>query len=470
MPTYPSSHNTNRSSLPPPDELAQRIAEARNSANLLVQFVSSASADELIGGNTELITEFADRCKIAQDSMHRYMNCTDPAPDEDTFQTMIETSELLSGAVTTHQRALLAARRELGGASPPVVSSTMMSAPVLSVEARERQQWEEEQEASGSSRLTEMEQLRRLNVRDEDGDSVTENPFADAHGGYGGFVTDPHAHRDKGKQAFEAIQPPNIAELPIPSPQQHAAPSTNASGDYGFPQIANETQFSPPPPPAATKPRRPPPPSMTETEILSNAYRPITETQSNDYPPVPPMNYAAPPIDRAELPASPSRKVPTTVPAEADVWNDTRSHWSAVSQSAARQSQPHAQSSRYAEQNHNQYQDQNRGYDVDNNYGIHASADGMSTTMHGAIGTNDAGYTSQSRSTPQRRAPDVPQGQQLTRENLAAVESASEGSDTEKENGSSKRAAAQRPNGYGAGWGEQSYVHNEGRNRKVRDV
>jgi len=451
-----SSHNSNRARLPAPDELAQRIAEARTSANLLVQFVSSASVEELIGSNTDLITEFVDRCKLAQDSMHRYMNCTDPMPDEDTFQTMIETNELLGAAVSKHQRALLAARRELGGFSP-VVSPSVVNHPVLNTEERERQQWEEEQEAGGSRRLTEEEQLRRLNVTDEDVNDVAENPFADGHGGYGGFATNGHEPRDKGKQVFGAAAPPPlpppppqparpmIAELPVPPPQQQqAAPYWNHTNDYGFPQ-PQPTNFlpqPPPPPPAATKPRRPPPPSETETEILSNAYRPMPQQQPQD-------DYIPPPISRVELPDTPSRKQPTTVPFEDDTWNSTRSHWSAVSNSARQpQSQPP----------HTNYQ--NHGYSSN----INTAPNGTSAVMHGAIDTGENAYTAPSRNTPQRRAPGVP----LTREDLDAVESASSGSDIEKEgNGESRRVSARRPVG---GWGEESYVHNSGRNRRIRDV
>jgi len=84
--------------------------------------------------------------------------------------------------------------------------------------------------------------------------------------------------------------------------------------------------------------------------------------------------------------------------------------------------------------------------------------------MHGAIDTGENAYTAPSRNTPQRRAPGVP----LTREDLDAVESASSGSDIEKEgNGESRRVSARRPVG---GWGEESYVHNSGRNRRIRDV
>lgn len=46
------------------------------------------------------------------------MNCDNPAPDEDTMLTLIETNEQLSIAMSKHQRAVLQARKALGAATP----------------------------------------------------------------------------------------------------------------------------------------------------------------------------------------------------------------------------------------------------------------------------------------------------------------------------------------------------------------
>lgn len=101
--------------LPNPEELSGRIEEARTSAKLLIQLVQSTPPAEL--DNNDLIKEFAERCQSAQRSLHGYMNCTDPAPDEPTLETLIETNEQLSLACSKHQRALLGARRQTSQAN-----------------------------------------------------------------------------------------------------------------------------------------------------------------------------------------------------------------------------------------------------------------------------------------------------------------------------------------------------------------
>ncbi|KXL43199.1 MAG: hypothetical protein FE78DRAFT_152845, partial [Acidomyces sp. 'richmondensis'] len=106
-----------RHQLPPPVELASRIEEARNTAKILMQFIQSTPAEEVMGN--DLIKEFGDRCQSAQKSMQNYINCDNPAPDDDTLQTLIETNEQLSLAGSRYQRALLAARRAMGAGSSP---------------------------------------------------------------------------------------------------------------------------------------------------------------------------------------------------------------------------------------------------------------------------------------------------------------------------------------------------------------
>lgn len=101
--------------LPPPAELAQRVEEAKTSAKLLSQLVQSTPANEILGN--ELIKEFVERCQSATRSMQDYIHSDNPAPDEDTLLTLIETNDLLATANSKHQRALLQARRAMG-ASP----------------------------------------------------------------------------------------------------------------------------------------------------------------------------------------------------------------------------------------------------------------------------------------------------------------------------------------------------------------
>lgn len=107
--------------LPPPSELAGRIEEARTSAKLLLQLVQSTPANELIGN--ELVKEFAERCTAAQRSVHGYIACDNPAPDDDTMLTLIETNEQLSLAASKHQRAILQARRLIGPTPSPSAQS-----------------------------------------------------------------------------------------------------------------------------------------------------------------------------------------------------------------------------------------------------------------------------------------------------------------------------------------------------------
>ncbi|KAF1950042.1 hypothetical protein CC80DRAFT_497060 [Byssothecium circinans] len=120
--------------LPPPVELASRIEEARTSAKLLLQLVQSTPANELLGN--DLVKEFSERCTSAQRSVQGYINCDNPAPDDDTMLTLIETNEQLSLAASKYQRAVLQARRVLGTSSPsPVPNLSQPLPPVHGVSA-----------------------------------------------------------------------------------------------------------------------------------------------------------------------------------------------------------------------------------------------------------------------------------------------------------------------------------------------
>lgn len=114
------SRNHHSRSLPPPHELSSRIEEARTSAGLLSQVVQSTPPSEFL--SNELVREFADRCTSASRSIQAYMVAENPSPDNDTMETLIETNEQLTKALSQHQRAVLAARKAsgLGGPSPSV--------------------------------------------------------------------------------------------------------------------------------------------------------------------------------------------------------------------------------------------------------------------------------------------------------------------------------------------------------------
>ena len=113
--------------IPAPAELSARIEEAKTSAKLLQQFVQSTAPQDV--QNNELVKEFAERCQAAQRSMQAYINCDNPPPDDDTMQTLIETSEQLSLAASKHGRAILQARRAAPSQdrSPPQDTNTSES-------------------------------------------------------------------------------------------------------------------------------------------------------------------------------------------------------------------------------------------------------------------------------------------------------------------------------------------------------
>lgn len=125
---FSSGGRSHANGLPSPVELAGRIEEARTSAKLLLQLVQSTPSNELIGN--ELVKEFAERCTAAQRSVQGYIACDNPAPDDDTMLTLIETNEQLSLAASKHQRAVLQARRLVGASpSPPVQQAPPQQAP-----------------------------------------------------------------------------------------------------------------------------------------------------------------------------------------------------------------------------------------------------------------------------------------------------------------------------------------------------
>ena len=119
IPQHPTAHSPQPNSLPTPQELASRVEEARNTAKILLQLLQSTPPEQVM--DNELIKEFSERCQQAQRSMQEYINCTSPPPDDDTLQTLIETNEQLSLAISRHQRAVLQARRALGQSASPAL-------------------------------------------------------------------------------------------------------------------------------------------------------------------------------------------------------------------------------------------------------------------------------------------------------------------------------------------------------------
>lgn len=106
--------------LPSPSELAARVEEARTSAKLLLQLIQSTPPEEL--PNNDLVKEFGERCQQAQRSIQAYINTAtedQTQTDDETMLTLIETNEQLSLALTKHQRAYLAARRNNSSSNVP---------------------------------------------------------------------------------------------------------------------------------------------------------------------------------------------------------------------------------------------------------------------------------------------------------------------------------------------------------------
>ena len=113
---YFSRNHSRSHGLPPPHELASRIEEAKTSGKLLFQVVQSTPPNEILGN--ELISEFSERCQSASRSIQGYIHADNPAPDEDTLLTLIETNDQLSIAMSKHQRAVLQARKVTGQVTP----------------------------------------------------------------------------------------------------------------------------------------------------------------------------------------------------------------------------------------------------------------------------------------------------------------------------------------------------------------
>ncbi|GAB1312283.1 hypothetical protein MFIFM68171_02493 [Madurella fahalii] len=105
-------HRRSSKRLPDPIELANRLEEARTSAKLLEQVVASTPPSEVL--SNELIKEFSDRCSSASRSIQAYMAAEDPAPDNDTMESLIDTNEQLQQALNQHRRAVLQAKKHLG--------------------------------------------------------------------------------------------------------------------------------------------------------------------------------------------------------------------------------------------------------------------------------------------------------------------------------------------------------------------
>ncbi|KAK2747737.1 hypothetical protein FQN57_001767 [Myotisia sp. PD_48] len=95
--------------LPQPGELAARVHEANESSKLLNQMLISTPISEFY--QNDMLKEFFNRCQSAAKSIQGYINATNPAPDEDTMLTLIETNDKLAIVLSRYNRAILDAKK-----------------------------------------------------------------------------------------------------------------------------------------------------------------------------------------------------------------------------------------------------------------------------------------------------------------------------------------------------------------------
>ncbi|XP_044716371.1 GAT domain-containing protein [Hirsutella rhossiliensis] len=237
---FAKSHSNNQ--LPNAVELASRLEEARTSAKLLEQVVMNTPPAEMM--HNDLIREFANRCLSASRSIQGYMTSENPAPDNDTMESLIDTNEQLQTALNQHQRAVLSARKQLG----PSASPSEEDAPPV---------------PRGSDRAR---------------DQQTVVPMASGAAGGGFFAS---GGNGKGKQA-EVYNPPDGAPPKPPRPGQgrardgdtaanpfedpFTARQAGGSNDVGQNPSKKEATNSAPRHPPPQPPLPPPPPPGLEDD------------------------------------------------------------------------------------------------------------------------------------------------------------------------------------------------------------
>ena len=147
---YFSRAHSDKRSLPEPTDLANRLEEARTSAKLLEQVVVCTPPSEFL--SNDLIKEFSERCQTASQSIQGYMRATNPVPDNDTMESLIDTNEQLQQALNQHQRAALNARKQLGlgeGSNEP--------SPKPSVDIHQGGGFRQNAQASSSQRIADVQ-------------------------------------------------------------------------------------------------------------------------------------------------------------------------------------------------------------------------------------------------------------------------------------------------------------------------
>ncbi|KAI9768662.1 MAG: hypothetical protein M1835_006830 [Candelina submexicana] len=221
--------------LPPPHELAGRVEEAKMSSKLLVQVVQSTPPNEVL--NNELIKEFAERCQSASRSIQGYINAENPAPDDDTLLTLIETNEQLSLAMSKHQRALLNARKALGiqATSPSPPNAPPQAAPPAPPPRRYQETQSEAPSLPPGPSLPVTSEVHRNPFADENQALPQSTQFALEPQNYGSSAVPPARDEDLYDSGY--------------SSRPHNAPVQYSNGvgmsGYGAPLAVSEGRVSP---------------------------------------------------------------------------------------------------------------------------------------------------------------------------------------------------------------------------------
>ncbi|MCJ1401779.1 hypothetical protein MMC11_004996 [Xylographa trunciseda] len=219
---YFSRNHSRSRGLPPPHELASRIEEAKTSGKLLLQVVQSTPPNEVMGN--ELIKEFSERCQSASRSIQGYINSDNPAPDEDTLLTLIETNDQLSMAMSKHQRAVLQARKMTGQITPDPPAVPLRDAPPQNTYPFPSQ--ETYLPASG------LQQAQDAQIAPPPGppprlampqrQQTPNNPFDDSN----------HAVAQPGTNGTSTLGPPSAAPGAQPSAYKAYSPAYQAAPNY----------------------------------------------------------------------------------------------------------------------------------------------------------------------------------------------------------------------------------------------
>jgi hypothetical protein len=225
---FARSHSNNK--LPDPIELTSRLEEARTSAKLLSQVVANTPPQELL--DNELVKEFADRCLSASRSVQGYMVAENPGPDNETMESLIDTNEQLQIALSTHQRAVLSARKQLGIGDPSsnAPSPGPLATPAISPLSRTNSSniARAEDSLGSSSALAGAVGLSRNNGKGKAADDF--QPPSGPPPGASGSRTDPTA----------PDEPPDPFRDPVPEPQSYRSGQGSSAPTDEEPRLAFE--------------------------------------------------------------------------------------------------------------------------------------------------------------------------------------------------------------------------------------